>query len=155
MSMTFFCIPVFSPEAQTRALNEFLRKHPQARVDRQLIVDGQNSAWAVCCTVPDEGMSSESVPFSQAGDGVQRKRIDYREILVPEHFARYAVLRELRNRLAKEESIPPYSIFTNAQLAEMVQFDPLDRQSLASIDGVGEKRVARYADLFISELEAR
>jgi len=155
MSMTFFCIPVFSPEAQSQALNEFIRKHPQARVDRQLIVDGQHSAWAVCCTVPDEGMTSESVAFSQTSEGAQRKRIDYREILTPEHFAGYAVLRELRNRLAKEQNIPPYSIFTNAQLAEMVQFDRLDRQSLAAIDGVGEKRVARYADLFINALEAQ
>lgn len=152
--MTFFCIPVFSPESEALALNEFLHKHPQARVDRQLIVDGQHSAWAVCCTLSDDRMTRESIGFGQASGGVQRQRVRYREILSPEHFAGYAVLRELRNRLAKEQNIPPYSIFTNAQLADMVQFDPLDRQRLASIDGVGEKRVARYADLFISALEA-
>ncbi len=153
MSLTFFCIPVFSPEPQAQALNDFLREHPQAVVDRQLIEDGQNSAWAVCCTVADVSTSREPAAIGQAGSVVAKKRIDYREVLEPEHFARYAILRELRNRLAHEQNIPPYSIFSNAQLAEIVQLERLDRQSMAMIEGVGEKRVMRYADVFINALE--
>ncbi len=155
MSLTFFCIPVFSSEPQAEALNDFLLKHPQAVLDRQLIVDGQNSAWAVCCTVSDVQASSQSAASFHAPSEAPKKRIDYREVLEPEHFTRYAKLRELRNGLAKEQGIPVYSIFTNAQLAQMVQLEQLDCQTMAAIEGVGEKRVARYADIFINALEGQ
>ncbi len=152
MSLRFFCIPVFSPEPQAKVLNDFLLKHPHAMLDRQLIVDGQNSAWAVCCTIPDGG-TSQCADSCHAASKAPKKRIDYREVLEPNHFIRYAKLRELRNGLAKEQGIPVYSIFTNAQLAEMAQLERLDRQSMAAIEGVGEKRVARYADIFFAALE--
>lgn len=154
MSMKFFYVPVFSPEPQCGELNQFLLEHPHALVDRQLITDGQNSVWAVCCTLPNTIVSVTSMATSSGRTEVSRKRIDYRDVLEPKHFARFAVLRELRNRLASEQGIPAYSIFSNAQLAEMVQLDSLNRQSLSGIEGIGEKRIALYAEVFIKALEA-
>jgi superfamily II DNA helicase RecQ len=113
-------------------------------VDRQFVADGQNSYWSLCVVVAEPGETSNKTRKKSA--------VDYRERLSPEHFAKYARLRTLRNRLAEEQDTPPYAIFTNEQLAEMAQLETPDRSALARIEGIGEKRLALYADAFLALL---
>ena len=53
-------------------------------------------------------------------------------------------LREWRSTEAREQGVPPYLIFTNRQLLEIVRARPESPNALLSIPGVGPARVKRY-----------
>ena len=59
-------------------------------------------------------------------------------------------LRAKRRELADEQDVPPYIIFNDASLTEMVERAPLNHQQFAQISGVGERKLELYADKFIS-----
>jgi hypothetical protein len=47
---------------------------------------------------------------------------------------------------------PAYALFTNEQLATMVQMRPDSKEALGDIPGVGPQRVEKYGDVFIALL---
>jgi ATP-dependent DNA helicase RecQ len=61
----------------------------------------------------------------------------------------FARLREWRLGVSREESVPPYVIFSNATLLEVAAARPGTRQALALISGVGEKKLARYGEAIL------
>ena len=63
-------------------------------------------------------------------------------------------LRALRKRLADSQGLPPYVIFHDATLREMVARRPQTLDQFASIRGVGESKVQRYGSQFIEALRA-
>jgi superfamily II DNA helicase RecQ len=81
-----------------------------------------------------------------------KDRVDYKETLSSEDFALYSELRALRKQIADAEGVPVYSVFTNAQLACMVQQAVANLASLQAIEGVGQGRVDRYGDAFLAVL---
>lgn len=60
-------------------------------------------------------------------------------------------MRSHRKTVAEAESVRAYTIFTNAQLAAMVQLVSPTLQDVAAIDGVGEARMT-YAPAFLALL---
>ena len=58
----------------------------------------------------------------------------------------FSRLRELRKVLAQKEAIPVYALFTNEQLAQIVQQRCQTKADLARIDGIGESKIEKYAD---------
>ena len=56
----------------------------------------------------------------------------------------FADLRVLRSRLAKEAKVPPYVIFHDRTLAEVVERRPLTEAGLHDIIGLGAAKIARY-----------
>ncbi|ESQ14222.1 MAG: HRDC domain-containing protein [Thiohalocapsa sp. PB-PSB1] len=149
MHYRIFRVRAIDPDADIAALNAYLASHPVLSVDRQLIDAGANSFWSFCVAVADAGTSA-SVDDKTG----KRPRIDYREVLSPEHFTIYDRLRTLRNRLAEQQGCAPYAIFTNEQLAAMAKLPKPSKEALASIEGIGDKRLAQYADQFLAELKA-
>ncbi len=71
------------------------------------------------------------------------------------HFASEAdralweALRARRAELAREQGVPPYVIFHDATLMEMVERRPLSEEQMGRISGVGERKLARYAEPFL------
>lgn len=59
-------------------------------------------------------------------------------------------LRTKRREIAERQDIPPYIIFHDATLMEMVETKPLTHRQLAKLSGVGERKLALYGDEFIS-----
>ena len=60
-----------------------------------------------------------------------------------------ARLSELRKRIAQEQHVPPFIIFTNATLKDMAIKRPKTRAAMLRVDGVGEGKMERYGDAFI------
>ena len=75
-------------------------------------------------------------------------KIDYREVLNEQDFAVFARLRTLRKELADGEGIPAYAVFTNEQLAEIVQRRVQSAAALREIAGVGEA-LSKYGEAFL------
>jgi ATP-dependent DNA helicase RecQ len=63
-------------------------------------------------------------------------------------------LRALRKRLADQSGVPPYVIFHDATLREMVRRAPASLEEFATIPGVGQAKLARYGQLFTDEIRA-
>jgi ATP-dependent DNA helicase RecQ len=61
-------------------------------------------------------------------------------------------LRKLRKQLADAQGLPPYVIFHDATLREMVERRPRTLGEFAGIRGVGEGKLARYGQQFIAAL---
>ena len=67
-------------------------------------------------------------------------------------FALFAKLRDLRKKLAEQEGVPAYALFTNEQLAQMAQQRVTTQAQLAALDGVGPARIEKYGEAFLNLL---
>ncbi len=67
----------------------------------------------------------------------------------PKDMPLWEALRELRMTLCREADVPPYVIFHDATLKEMVRLRPSSPEELLSIQGVGEKKLERYGEPFL------
>jgi ATP-dependent DNA helicase RecQ len=70
----------------------------------------------------------------------------------PESSALFDRLRALRKRLADEHGVPPYVVFHDATLREMVERRPLNLNQFAELPGVGQAKLARYGEHFIAAI---
>ena len=61
-------------------------------------------------------------------------------------------LRVLRKKLADQEGVPPFVIFSDATLAEMAAVRPRDRDALLLVNGVGRHKLEHYGDQFLAAL---
>ena len=61
----------------------------------------------------------------------------------------WEALRAHRLELAREQGVPPYVIFHDATLREMVERRPGTPEELAGITGVGETKLERYGEDFL------
>lgn len=61
----------------------------------------------------------------------------------------FEMLRVLRKRLADEQNVPPYIIFSDVTLSEMASSLPQTKEEFADIKGVGKQKLAKYAESFL------
>jgi ATP-dependent DNA helicase RecQ len=66
----------------------------------------------------------------------------------------HAALRALRQKLAAEQSLPPYVIFHDRTLLELAEKRPQSTDALADITGLGERKIARYGDAVLEVIAA-
>ncbi|MYA64084.1 MAG: DNA helicase RecQ [Gemmatimonadetes bacterium] len=62
----------------------------------------------------------------------------------------WEALRARRTDLAKTQKVPPYVIFHDSTLREMVERRPGTLAELAALSGVGETKLSRYGDEFLA-----
>jgi ATP-dependent DNA helicase RecQ len=62
----------------------------------------------------------------------------------PEESALWERLRACRRALAQEKNVPPYVIFSDATLREMVLYRPRNTDELGRISGVGAIKLERF-----------
>ena len=147
MKLRFFAVPMLDGEEESQELNRFLATNRVLLVERHFVADGPRSAWAICVSYLDRG----GRPAPEQGQG---KRVDYREILSESDFAIYAKLRSLRKAMAEKDGLPAYTLFTNEQLAAMVQQRVTSLKALEEIPGVGTARIKKYGTAFLEVLKA-
>ena len=64
----------------------------------------------------------------------------------------WEALRARRKQLAEEEGVPPYVIFHDATLMDMLALRPRDRYEMAAVSGVGDRKLEAYGDAFLTVL---
>lgn len=72
----------------------------------------------------------------------------------PQDNALWDALRALRRELALKQGVPPYVVFHDATLAEMVALRPQTLAAFAQISGVGERKLAAYGEAFLQVVQA-
>jgi ATP-dependent DNA helicase RecQ len=70
------------------------------------------------------------------------------------HDPLFEALRARRRELAAEASVPPYVIFHDSTLRDMAQAKPADLAAMRRIAGVGEAKLQRYGEAFVSVIAA-
>ncbi len=66
----------------------------------------------------------------------------------------WQALRGLRRDLADEQDVPPYVIFNDATLVEMIEKRPVTLTALNQISGVGKRKLERYGDIFLDVMRS-
>ncbi|MCJ8168811.1 DNA helicase RecQ [Atopomonas sediminilitoris] len=65
----------------------------------------------------------------------------------------WEALRTLRKQLAQEHSVPPYVIFPDATLLDMLRQQPTSLSQMAQVSGVGARKLERYGEAFLAVLQ--
>ncbi|QDD88010.1 DNA helicase RecQ [Pseudomonas oryzihabitans] len=91
---------------------------------------------------PQRGRGTSSGSSGSAAS--QLVRADEREL--------WEVLRSLRRKLAEEHSVPPYVIFPDATLLEMLRSQPRSLDEMSRVSGVGARKLERYGQAFLDAL---
>ena len=139
MQIKLFTIPLLGGEAVNEEMNAFLRSKKIVQIENKLVGKGKGAFWSFC------------IKYTEDEAGRQRERVDYREVLDAESFKRFAAMREIRRRLAREEATPAYAIFTDEELAELAKVEELTEAKMKAVKGVGEKKVEKYGKFFITK----
>lgn len=139
----FFCAPALNSEDIEEEINEFCKSVRVVNV-RQEFTGGDNPCWYLLVEYLTESGGGDRVR-----QGRKRKRVDYQEILSPEDFSIFAKLRDWRKETADKEGVPMYVIFTNDQLAKIVQGRMTSMADLKSITGIGDARIEKYGEAVI------
>ncbi|MFT7506738.1 MAG: ATP-dependent DNA helicase RecQ, partial [Gammaproteobacteria bacterium] len=82
------------------------------------------------------------------GNSKKPKFVDIKE----EDSALWEALRACRRELASEQGIPPFMIFHDATLKDMLDHKPSSLASFSNISGVGQKKLDQYGAEFLAVL---
>lgn len=70
----------------------------------------------------------------------------------PANTELFEILRQLRAEIARENAIPPYTVFSDATLHELATEKPTTKPEFKLISGVGERKLLLYANQFIQKI---
>ena len=131
-----FLLPLHSDSAEQESLNRFLKGHRIVQTRKELVSNESTAHWAILVEYLDNPEKGKNEP--------SKNKVDYREILSVEDFSLFSKLREVRKKLAEDNGLPVYAVFTNEQLAEIAKRRPRSLSEFAKIDGIGQGKVDKY-----------
>jgi ATP-dependent DNA helicase RecQ len=133
-------------------------------VVRQLIVMGYLRAdaeryGALVLTPSSRAVLRGETPISFREDPkdsrMPRRQAPQSAHLEPEDPDLWEALRACRRLLADEHGVPPYVIFHDRTLREMMLLRPRTASDLLAINGVGQTKLDRYGNRFLEVLRVR
>ena len=98
-------------------------------------------SWSFCITYLD--------PVKVQEPEIKRGKVDYRNELNEKDFALFCEMRKVRKQIATNEAIPPFAVFTDAELAEIAKLEKFTLSSMKGISGIGEKKIEKYGSYFL------
>lgn len=141
MQIQIYTIPAFEGDEVLGEMNKFLRSHRIAEIQKSFVATECGGSWTFCITY------LESVKVAEPE--VKKGKIDYRNVLNEKDFALFCEMRKVRKQIAEKEAIPPFAIFTDAELAEIAKLETITLSSMKNIQGVGMKKVEKYGEYFL------
>lgn len=75
-----------------------------------------------------------------------------KDSIPPQDQPLWEALRSLRSSLASEHGVPPYVIFHDATLLEMLKRRPGSLHEMGLISGIGAQKLSRYGQLFLDKI---
>lgn len=134
-------------DSDIQDLNRFLGTHRIVTIHREIV---PTSSGPLLVFVVE--YSSNTEPAKSKEDTLATSRVDFRQLLTPEQFDQFNRLRTVRKEIAESESVPVYTILTNAQLAALVQNNCNSLSAMQEVEGIGKARIEKYGDRFLAVL---
>lgn len=147
MQIQIFTIPVTGGEEAVGEMNRFLRANRVSDIQKTVTQSGGTSYWTFCVSY----LPQNPVKVSEAEP--RKGKIDYRDVLEEQAFARFCEMRKIRKTVADNEAIPPFAVFTDAELAEIARLEAVTPQSMRSIPGIGARKMEKYGQYFYNVTE--
>jgi superfamily II DNA helicase RecQ len=144
MQIKLFTIPVGDSGAALDDMNRFLRGNKILEVHNQLISNENGAYWCFCVRYIEK--TSAVVDYG-------KPKTDYKQILDEPTFAKFSKLREIRKKVAADEGVPAFAVFTDEELAGLAKLDIITNKTMLSVKGIGDKKVERFGKHFITPLE--
>ncbi|WP_299591583.1 DNA helicase RecQ [uncultured Microbulbifer sp.] len=102
----------------------------------------------------EENLQLRTLPKTPAksakGTGESRSRAPVE--IAEEDLPLWDALRALRKSLAEERGVPPYVVFHDATLREMLSARPRNEAEMLAISGIGDSKLARFGEPFLDLL---
>lgn len=143
MQIKLFTIPIGDSGTALEEMNRFLRGNKILEVENQLISNENGAYWCFCVRYIEK--------TSYPAGSEQAKKVDYKQILDEATFQKFSKLREIRKKVAAEEGLPAFAVFTDEELAGLAKLDSITEKTMLSVKGIGDKKVERFAKHFITE----
>ena len=120
-------------------MNRFLRTNKILEVHDQLISNENGAYWCFCVRYIERTLSPA---------GNDKRKVDYRKVLDDETFKKFSLLREIRKKVAADDGIPAFAVFTDEELAGLAKLDTITEKNMLSVKGIGDKKVERFSKHF-------
>ena len=140
MQIKLFTIPIGDSGAALAEMNSFLRSNKILEVQNQLVSNDNGAYWCFCVQYIEKTYNQTSY---------KKTKVDYKHVLDEATFAKFSKLREIRKKVAADEGIPAYVVFTDEELAGLAKLDTITVRTMLSIKGIGDKKVERFSKYFI------
>jgi superfamily II DNA helicase RecQ len=75
-----------------------------------------------------------------------KREEEWRQTLTEADMGLFNLLRNWRSERCKKDGLPPYVIFNNQQLAQIVKARPQSMADLQKIEGVGKAKADKYGE---------
>ena len=144
----------------TFAIGADIKEEQWRSIFRQLVVRGflevdHGRFGALCLTETSRGLLRGETRLTLREDvsRLKRKRVARTDIVLElEEEDLYETLKQLRRELAEENGVPPYVIFHDATLLQMVREQPSSEAELLGLSGVGQAKMQKYGAVFLSAI---
>lgn len=142
MQIRIFNIPLTDSGDSMNELNRFLASCKVLEIEQRFYQNEKGGCWSFCVRY-----LNSSYP-----QGTLKEKVDYKQTLSEPEFARFSRLREIRKELATADAVPAYAVFTDEELAGIARLPELTSSALSTINGVGEKKLAKYGQIVVEKL---
>jgi len=144
MQIKLFTIPIGDSGTALEEMNRFLRGNKILEVQNQLISNENGAYWCFCVRYLEKAFVSTDEP---------KGKVDYKQVLDEATFKKFSKLREIRKKVAADEGLPAFAVFTDEELAGLAKLEAISQKNMLSVKGIGDKKVERFAKHFITELK--
>jgi len=110
---------------------------------------------ALCLTQASHSVLKGQEPLMLASPRLQNASYWRHDQKVKATYDRqlFSKLRSLRKTIADAEDIAPYIVFNDATLSDMAKIKPTTSHAMLTVSGVGDTKLARYGDDFITVIK--
>ncbi|MCK4803556.1 MAG: helix-turn-helix domain-containing protein, partial [Spirochaetes bacterium] len=95
----------------------------------------------------------ETIAALKTGEKKKERRTVEDEIFSPYDEYLFDRLCVLRKKIAEEQNVPPFIIFSDRTLHEMCRYYPGNLSDMKGISGVGDTKLERYGEVFTGEIK--
>jgi superfamily II DNA helicase RecQ len=142
MQIKLFTIPVGDAGTALEEMNRFLRNNKILEIHDELINNDKGAYWCFCARYIEKTFQESTH---------EKARVDYKQILDETTFMKFAKLREIRKKVAAEEGLPAFAVFTDEELSGLAKLNDITQKSMLSVKGIGDKKVERFAKYFMND----
>jgi len=142
MQIKLFTIPIGDSGNALEEMNRFLRGNKILGVQNQFANNENGAYWCFCVRYIEK-------TFAPAAEQPKGK-VDYKQVLDEATFKKFSKLREIRKKVAADEGLPAFAVFTDEELAGLAKLEKITPQTMLSVKGIGDKKVERFAKHFIT-----
>lgn len=122
----------------------YLRRNPRHGALELTEAAGNVLFHGESVTIPVEKFSERTLPDRAEASAPLPEVAETDELLL--------ALKGLRTRLAQEQNVPGYIVFSNAALSDMAARRPRNLEEFLEVSGVGRKKAEQYGKIFLETI---